>query len=293
MRPSRGVSCLEEETIDRARCVHVSVLLRASGVGYPGGRGCGRRLAPVRGSSAALARDRRGPVPHGSPADAAGPPVDMHRIRLSKERRRLAHAVLCSSPVPLMPLPTESWRPHSVPSFVDKSTPGPREHHGSVASQTSALPTWHTAAAPSRYQPKMTTRPQTGRLPRLCDHRTGLACALWTPSFVHPAGTPPRPLPQRSLRTDSGRAARRIVPATEISPGSASAFNSANLRISCVLTMSGAVVGADSFRSYRKRVGQRRGMTIELQTCRGRSTSLSKDEHVGARGVPAGRTVRR
>jgi|GEM_PF-5125305 len=182
-----------------------------------------------------------------------------------------------------MPLPTESWRPHSVPSFVDKSTPGPREHHGSVASQTSALPTWHTAAAPSRYQPKMTTRPQTGRLPRLCDHRTGLACALWTPSFVHPAGTPPRPLPQRSLRTDSGRAARRIVPATEISPGSASAFNSANLRISCVLTMSGAVVGADSLRSYRKRVGQRRGMTIKQQPCRGRSTSLSKDEHVGAR----------
>ena len=188
-----------------------------------------------------------------------------------------------------MPLPTESWRPHSVPSFVDKSTPGPREHHGSVASQTSALPTWHTAAAPSRYQPKMTTRPQTGRLPRLCDHRTGLACALWTPSFVHPAGTPPA-----AVFTDRQREGRpAIVPATEISPGSASAFNPTNLRISCVLTMSGAIVGADSLRSHRKRVGQRRGMTIKQQPCRGRSTSLSKDEHVGARGVPAGRTVRR
>jgi len=93
------VSRLEEETIDRARCVHVPVLLRASGVGYPGGRGRGRRLAPVRGSSAALARDRRRPLPHGSPADAAGPPADTYRIRLSKEQRRLAHAVSYSSPV--------------------------------------------------------------------------------------------------------------------------------------------------------------------------------------------------
>ena len=41
----------------------------------------------------------RGPVPHGSPADAAEPPADTHRIRLNKERRRLAHAVLYSSPV--------------------------------------------------------------------------------------------------------------------------------------------------------------------------------------------------
>ena len=112
------VSRLEEETIDRARCVHVSVLLGASGVGYPGGSGCGRCLAPVRGSSAALARDRRRPLPHGSPADAAGPPADTYRIRLSKEQRRLAQAV-CSSPVPLMPLPTESRCPHGVPSFVD------------------------------------------------------------------------------------------------------------------------------------------------------------------------------
>ena len=120
------VSRLEEETIDRARCIHVPVLLRASGVGYPGGSGRGRRLAPVRGSSAALARDRGRPLPHGSPADAAGPPADTYRIRLSKEQRRLAHAVLCSSPVPLMPLPTESRRPHGVPSFVDKSTPGSR-----------------------------------------------------------------------------------------------------------------------------------------------------------------------
>ena len=35
MLPGRGVSRLEEETIDRARCVHVPVLLGASGVGYP------------------------------------------------------------------------------------------------------------------------------------------------------------------------------------------------------------------------------------------------------------------
>ena len=40
---------------------------------------------------------------------------------MSKEQRRLAHAVLCSG-VPLMPLPTESWCPHGVLSFVDKST---------------------------------------------------------------------------------------------------------------------------------------------------------------------------
>jgi len=203
-------------------------------------------------------------VPHGSPADAAGPPADTHRIRLSKERRRLAHAVLYSSPVTSDAVTDRVPGPHGVPSFVDKSTPGSREHHGSVASQPSAVPTWHTAVAPS---PSRTCR-------RVMN---AFFCA-----------SSRDPLPQRSLRTDSGRAARRSCQQTEMSPGPA--FNPANLRVSCVLTMSRAIVGGDSFRSHRKRVGQWPGMTIKQQPCRGRSTSLSKDEHMGARwapGVPA------
>jgi len=59
--------------------------------------------------------------------------------------------------------------------------------------------------------------------------------------------------------TDRQREGRpAIVPATELSPGPA--LNPTNLRISCVLTMSGVIVGADSLRSHRKRVGQRWGM---------------------------------
>ena len=164
-----------------------------------------------------------------------------------------------------MPLPTESWRPLGVPSFVDKSTPGSREHHGSVASQPSALPTWHTAVAPS-------------------PNRT---CRRVMNAFFRASSRDP--LPQRSLRTDSGRAAGRSCQQTEMSPGPA--FNPTNLRISCVLTMSGGIVGADSLRSHRKRVGQRRGMTIKQQPCRDRSTSLSKDEHLGARRAGSDRPV--
>ena len=74
-----------------------------------------------------------------------------------------------------------------------------------------------------------------------------------------------------------------------MSPGPA--FNPTNLRISCVLKMSGGIVGADSLRSDRKRVGQRRGMTIKQQPCRDRSTSLSKDEHLGARRAGSDRPV--
>jgi len=88
----RAVSRLGEETIDRVRRVHVPVLLGASGMGYPGGGGSGRGLAPVRDSSAALARHRGRPLLHGSPTDTAGPPPGTYRIRLATPALIPAHA---------------------------------------------------------------------------------------------------------------------------------------------------------------------------------------------------------
>jgi len=198
------VSRLEEETIDRARCVHVPVLLGASGVGYPGGRGRGRRLAPVRGSSAALARDRRRPLPHGSPADAAGPPADTYRIRLSKEQRRLAQAV-CSSPVPLMPLRTESRCPHGASLRSSTNPHLGREAPRISSTQPSALPTWHTAVAPSP------NRNLLARYERL------IAVVLWS------AGGPGRRCASLGIRPGSPRAGdlgrRAAQPCTPVAAG--------------------------------------------------------------------------
>jgi len=96
VRPGRGVSRLEEESLIEPVVFTCQFCSERQEWDTREAADAAAVLAPVWGSSAALARDRRGPLPHGSSADAAGAPADTHRIRLSKERRRPAQV----APIP-------------------------------------------------------------------------------------------------------------------------------------------------------------------------------------------------